>query len=505
MTHFFRTLVAASAIGWLLLATPATAAEGALKPMDVARMLNRAFVDLADQVSPSVVVIQVIQKPGAVEGLGQGHPLLEMFPEEWREELERRFRSDREGGEGGEGQPRRRNRRPAPTGQGSGVIIRADGYILTNHHVVEDADEIKVRLKDGREFKAELAGTDQQSDVAVIKLKEPPADLRAAKLADSDQVRVGEFAVAIGAPFELDYSVTFGHVSAKGRTDVVPGWMGGGAMDQDFIQTDANINPGNSGGPLVNIDGEVIGINSIIRGLSTGIGFAIPSNLAKEISERLISDGKFTRSWLGINIGALREDEDYQAMLKDIADGVVVISRLAGSPAARSELKEGDVITAVDGVTVKTPSELRALVSRKRPGQEVTLDVHRLGKNLQVKISPEAWPEEMASASPRPRRAPAEAETMFLGIKVKPLDADAAEEAGLKSGVVVTEVSPDSVAAERGIAVGDVITEINHEPVDSPRKFRELLKDANLKEGVLFNLSRDGQRTFRVLKDSGEE
>src|SRR5881628_714708 len=226
---------------------------------------------------------------------------------------------------------------------------------------------------------------DPQSDVAVIKID--AKGLPTATLADSNKTRVGEFAIAIGAPFSLDYSVTFGHVSAKNRSDIVTGFERL-TMDQDFIQTDANINPGNSGGPLVNIEGEVIGINTLIRGLHTGIGFAIPSSLAREVSDKLISEGKFTRAWLGVRIQTLREDADFRALIKGPAEGVVVHSVLPNGPAARSELKPTDIITAVDGKSVGTAKQLRNELRNKKIGQPVTLDVFRKGKAIQVKVAP---------------------------------------------------------------------------------------------------------------------
>ena len=257
-----------------------SAANERLTNLEVARQLDQAFVEVAAKVSPAVVVINVVQRVKDDEEDGSYESLPPGF---WRY-FHRQFQNQ---------QPEK------ALGEGSGVIIRDDGYILTNGHVVQDAESIEVRLQDGRTFKAKLRGVDPQSDVAVIKIE--AKGLPVATFGDSTKARVGEFAIAIGAPFTFDYSVTFGHVSAKGRSNVVPGFEGA-AMDQDFIQTDANINPGNSGGPLVNINGEVIGINTLIRGLHTGIGFAIPSNLAKEVADKLIANGKFTRAWLGVEI-----------------------------------------------------------------------------------------------------------------------------------------------------------------------------------------------------------
>src|SRR5258707_8907023 len=258
--------------------------------LDLVRQLNAAFVEVAERVSPAVVVITVIEKPTANPGYDEEEDSAESVPREfWR----RFHRQSQE-------QPTERSE-----GQASGIIIRQNGYILTNRHVIEDAESIDVRLQVGRTFKAKLRGMDPESDVAVVKID--AKDLPIAVLADSGKTRVGEFAIAIGAPFRLEYTVTFGHVSAKGRSDVIPAYDSGGLMDQDFIQTDANINPGNSGGPLVNIEGEVIGINTLIRGVRTGIGFAIPINLAKEVGDKLITEGNVNRSWVGIVLLSHRE------------------------------------------------------------------------------------------------------------------------------------------------------------------------------------------------------
>ena len=267
--------------------------------LDLARQLNDDFVQVADEVSPAVVVITVVEKPSAASRYPSDDGGDSDLPPEVRRFWRRYFE---------QGAPNE------PTeGKGSGVILRKDGYILTNRHVVENADKIEVRLKDGRSFGAQVRGVDAPSDIAVIKID--AQDLPVARLADSSKTRVGEFAIAIGAPFSLDYTVTFGHVSAKDRSNILMDPDGPAMSDQDFIQTDANINPGTSGGPLLNIDGEVIGINTLIRGLRTGIGFAIPSNLARQIADRLISDGKFSRVWLGIDIFSLNEFPEYRDLV----------------------------------------------------------------------------------------------------------------------------------------------------------------------------------------------
>ncbi|HLP75815.1 MAG TPA: trypsin-like peptidase domain-containing protein, partial [Candidatus Paceibacterota bacterium] len=221
--------------------------------LDLARQLNEAFVQVAEGVSPAVVVLTVTDKTSV---FAEPDATLDPKQHEYWRKFHEQFDGD------------------VQKGNGSGIIVRKDGYILTNRHVVEDADKILVRLLDGRTFTAQVRGVDPESDVAVIKIE--AGNLPVAKLGDSSKVRVGEFAIAIGAPFNLDYTVTFGHISAKSRSNVVPAFSDGRMMDQDFFQTDANINPGNSGGPLINIEGEVIGVNTLIRGLHTGIGFAIP-------------------------------------------------------------------------------------------------------------------------------------------------------------------------------------------------------------------------------------
>ncbi len=358
--------------------------------LDLARQLNSAFVEVAETISPSVVVIRVAHKPGGKLDLDdEDNPFWDFMPEEFRkqfrEEMEKRRKEEEE---------ESKTSPPRFDGKGSGVIIQEDGYILTNFHVVEDATKIEVRLRDRRRFTATLHGKDPLSDLAVLKIN--ATNLPAAKLGDSDAVRVGEFAVAIGAPFEFDYSVTFGHISAKGRSQVVPSrGLGskGATMDQDFLQTDASINPGNSGGPIVNLYGEVIGINTLIRGLRTGIGFAVPVDLAKVVSENLIKSGKFPRLWLGIGIRGLREDDEAEEKVDGVEDGVLVTSIQENGPASKSDLKRRDVIISVDGKSVVTSAQLRNEVRRKQAGNPVTLEIIRQSKPMKLKVHPEEWPE----------------------------------------------------------------------------------------------------------------
>jgi len=481
----------------LLAASAVAEAKDASSALSLARQLNQAFIEVADKVSPSVVVIRVATKQDA-NGLlteEENYPFWEMLPRQFRKQFEQELEKRRNK------QKERSGAEPQFNGQGSGIVIREDGYILTNRHVVDGAEKIRVRFQDGREYDAEIRGADAQSDVAVIKVN--AHGLTAAKLADSAKTRVGEFAIAIGAPFDLDYSVTFGHVSAKGRSKIIGG-REGMTMDQDFIQTDANINPGNSGGPLVNIDGEVIGINTLIRGLHTGIGFAIPSNRAREISDRLIADGKFTRSWLGISIKPLSEEPDLRSMVKNASSGLVVKEIPPNAPAAKSELKPMDIITAVEGNSVATVQELRDQINIRKAGSNVTLDVNRNGKNIKVKVQPGVMPEQPMLASNRRPAAHVESEKNAYGITVKTMTRELATEFDVKmvEGVVITEVEEDSLAERRGLLPGDIITEINQKPVTSVKEFRDALKGADLKKGVILNYVSKGVSKFEVLKEN---
>ncbi|MEW6303226.1 MAG: trypsin-like peptidase domain-containing protein, partial [Verrucomicrobiota bacterium] len=467
--------------------------------LDLAKQLNQAFIEVADKVSDSVVVIRVAHDPNKAyeqfyrerfdEGQGdEENPFREFFRRQFEREKEKQKRRSDEG----------KPREPIWDGQGSGVIIREDGYIMTNRHVVDEAEKVKVKLKNGTEFDAVVRGVDAQSDIAVLKIDTKGARLPVAKLGDSSKVRVGEFAIAIGTPYDLDYSVTFGHVSAKGRSRIIPN----PSMDQDFIQTDANINPGNSGGPLVNINGEVIGINTMIRGLNTGIGFAVPINLAHEVADALISDGKFTRAWLGVSILGLKEFPEFQGLAKGVKDGVVVREIVPDGPAAKSELKPGDVVTAVDGQAVSTSQQLKNEIRTKKVGASVTLDVVRAGKNIKVKVKPEAWPEELTQVTSR-RLPAAPAETTDLGVTVKPLTKELADHYGvvMTPGLIVTDVIEDSPAAHSRLREGDVITEIDQKPVTNLKQFRDALKNADLKKGVIVNLVSRGVSKFEVLKN----
>ena len=419
------TILSAGLLGGALANSPARAAEPS-EALKLAQQLNQAFVEVAESVSKSVVIVRVAHKPQADDL--RNSPFFDQLPEEYRKFFERQ---QEERGERDE-QPRRpRSREPVFNGQGSGLVYREDGIILTNSHVVENADKVQIVFKGGREYDGEVLGVDRQSDIAVVKIA--ATGLNAAKMGDSSKTRVGEFAIAVGSPYDLDYSVTVGHVSAKGRRVFTDRIM----FDQDFIQTDASINPGNSGGPLVNIYGEVIGINTLIRGMNTGIGFAVPVNLAKRVADMLVEDGKVTRAWLGVSITTLREDADYRDLAVGVEDGVVVRQFVPGGPAENSDLELADVITAVDGNSVKSAEELKRELRLKKAGVSVTLGLMRNGEAREIEVETGAFPEDITTVSRvrTPERKPeAEAKVKLLGMTVSDITPDLAKRFEVKDG-----------------------------------------------------------------------
>jgi serine protease Do len=330
-------------------------------------------------------------------------------------------------------------------------------------------------------------------------LKIDAKDLPAAQLGDSEKVKVGQWAIAIGAPYELDYSFTVGFVSAKGRSAV---WGRGENAYEDYIQTDASINPGNSGGPLCDIEGRVIAMNTLIRGINRGIGFAIPINMAKDIAEQIIEKGKIVRSWIGIKPEPLSENKELADALPNVKNGIVVRDIYPDTPAAASDLKPADVIVAVDGTPIKSIKELQLGILRKPVGQKVALDVIRDGKPIKVALQTAEMPDETQFAS-RQKPGKAKSESAF-GLTVQTLTKELAQRLNLNdtTGVVVTEVAEGSIAQEKGMQHGDVITEVGREPVRSAEEFKKVIAAVSSKDGVLLYVRRNGTSTFVVLKDS---
>jgi serine protease Do len=460
--------------------TPTVPMASAEAGKDVVHQLNSAFTKVFEIVAPSVVIIEVTKKNDA----GENPTLEDLF-----------FQGPQD-----ENAPRRNPRNSQPVqSEGSGFIVRADGYIYTNYHVLEDADRIDVKLKDGREFQAKVAGTDEKTDVAVIKIE--AANLPVAQFADSDTVRVGQFAFAIGAPFKLDYTFTYGVISGKGRSKLL---ATGGYSIADYLQTDASINPGNSGGPLCDIDGKVVGMNTLINGLNRGLGFAIPSNLANEIGQQLIAGHKIVRPWLGIRIESLGDDPSIRDLFKGVEKGVVVRTIEADAPAYKSDLRPFDVITQVDNSPVSSDTQLQREILKKKVGQNVELTVWRKGQTLKIPVTTGELPNDISRASnelipPAPTKPE---DSNKFGLQVQDLTKEVATRLKLsvQQGVIVTDVADNSLAAAQDIQREDVITEVDGKRVTNVASFREALNKADPRKGILLYLDRKGSKTFAVLK-----
>ena len=392
--------------------------------------------------------------------------------------------------------PQREFRSPRQMGIGSGVVVTKDGYILTNNHVVEGADELKVSFQDGREFTAKVIGRAPKSDVAVIKID--AKDLPVVSMADSDKVEVGDVVLAIGNPFGIGQTVTTGIVSATGRS-------GGMGLDyEDFIQTDAAINPGNSGGALVDSEGRLIGINTAIlsrSGGNQGIGFAIPVNLARDVMGSLVKDGHVTRGYMGMLIQDLTPALAKEFKLKGVK-GALVSEVTPDSPAEKAGIKDGDVILEFDGKPVTDSRHLKLTVARTQPGETVSVKVLREGATKALDITVKELPgAERASKTGKPD---AEDNGTLNGVTVGDLDRQARQEFNIPStlkGAVVTEVAPDCAAAEAGLKPGDVILEINRKPVKNAEDVVKMTEHPADKT-TLLRIWRNGSSHYLVVDES---
>jgi serine protease Do len=449
---------------------------------DTARDLSATFTQVAERIGPSVVNISSSKKvKGPAGNLRDG---LRGSPfEEFGEEFFRHFFGPQGPGQGPRGFLQQ--------GMGTGVIVGDEGYIVTNTHVVEGADEVKVKLVDEREFTAKVVGTDPKTDVAVLKIE--AEGLQAATLGDSDALRVGELVIASGNPFGLNATVTAGIVSAKGRANV------GIADYEDFIQTDAAINPGNSGGPLVNLDGEVVGINTAIFSRSggyMGIGFAIPVNMVKSIMGSLIEDGRVIRGWLGIAIQNL--DEGLAKSFNfDSTDGVLVGDVTDCSPAEKAGLETGDIIVSFNGSPVARADKLRSRVAATKPGSTATLEVYRDGRREELEVEIGELPADEHAAA-EPETAP----KLDVGMSVQTLTPEIARQLGYEAGtrgVVVTDVDPFGPGAKAGIQVQDVITQVQDKPVKNTDDFRSALRKHEDDGGVRIVVRHGEMQRFAYL------
>jgi serine protease Do len=439
--------------------------------------MSEGLADVAGAVIPSVVNISTTKT------VKQENPMYPFFEDPFF----RRFF--------GQGQPEGGGRYQEfkERSLGSGVIVSRDGYIVTNNHVVEGADEIKVTLSDKRDFKGKVVGSDPRSDVAVIRIE--AKGLPAVAWADSDKLRPGEMVMAVGSPFGLSRTVTAGIISAVGRANI------GIADYEDFIQTDAAINPGNSGGALVNMKGELVGISTAIFSKSggyQGIGFAVPSNMVRQVMDSLIKTGKVVRGWLGVSVQDLTPQLARRFGVGE-AGGALVSEVMKGSPAEKAGLKPGDVVVAVNGKNVTDSGHLRNTIATVKVGAKVTLDIIRDKKKVPVEVLIGELPKKAEAAA---GGETAETESVLSGVSVDDLTPDMLEKLGLEKGtkgVVVMSVDSGSAADEAGLSRGDVIVTVNNKAVRDAREYDQVVSKLKKDEPVLLRVNRQGSYVWMSI------
>lgn len=494
--------VSAAFFGGLIVATnfgnvsPSHGADNADKQNAVSAAQGRAllnqfsaaFEEAAAKINPSVVPIFSEQTVEVQNPFAGDDPFQFFFGDDFSQ----RFF-------GGPSQRRPKFHQPENTEKqtvhslGSGVIVSKDGYILTNNHVVEKSDKLTVVLGDKKKYTAKIIGTDPQTDVAVIKID--AKDLPAVTLGNSDDVKIGEWVIAVGNPFELLHTVTSGIISAKGRSNV-------GLSDyEDFIQTDASINPGNSGGALADLDGNVIGINTAISspsGGSVGIGFAIPINMAKHVMDELISKGKMSRGYLGLMPQDIDENLAKAMHLKN-TEGALIGEVNASGPADKAGIKSGDVITQFNAKPVMNATDLRNLVAAAEPNSEAKITLQRDGKEMQVTVTlGERSTGRGGRESQDEERQRDEQKSQKLGLSIQTLTPDIAKQLGYaanETGAVIADVASGSPAEEAGLQQGDVIKEVNRAPVRNAQDFLRAIKNLSSGDGAVLRVKR-GESTF---------
>lgn len=448
----------------------------------VARAELPDFTPLVEQASPAVVNISTRQKLPE-RAVANQMPDLEGLPPMLREFFERSM-PQAPRGQGG--------RQREAQSLGSGFIISKDGYILTNNHVVADADEIIVRLSDRSELEAKLIGADARTDVALLKVE--GKDLPIVKLGKSDALKVGSWVLAIGSPFGFDHSVTAGIVSAKGRSLPNESYV-------PFIQTDVAINPGNSGGPLFNLDGEVVGINSQIftrSGGFMGLSFAIPIDVAMSVADQLKANGKVNRGWLGVVIQEVNKDLAESFGL-DKPAGALVAQVLENGPAAKGGLQVGDVILSMNGQPIVMSADLPHLVGGLKPGTKIDLGIVRDGNRKNLSLSIGALPEDGQELAGAGESSGAERSSNRLGVLVAGLSDEQQKALDIKGGVVIREIQ-DGPAALMGLRPGDVITHLNNQAIDSVQTFAKIAKELPKNRSVSMRVLRQGRASFITFK-----
>jgi len=457
---------------------------------------------LAEKAGPAVVNIsttKTVGNQGRLRDFFQQMPRKGTPFDDFFEQFDRFFgpqgpQGGPRGPQGGPNSPQERERGPKQRSLGSGFIISRDGYIVTNNHVIDQADEVKVLLRDAdKPLTAKVVGRDPEMDLALIKI-DGKNDLPYLEFGDSGSLKVGEWVVAIGNPFGLQNTVTVGIVSAKGRI------IGAGPFD-NFIQTDASINPGNSGGPLLDLEGRVVGINTAIVASGQGIGFAIPSNMAKDIITQLRENKSVKRGWLGVTIQNIDENTAKALDMKD-TKGALLTSVIPGDPADKAGLATGDVITAVNGETVEDTNVLLRKIAAIRPGEKAELTILRKGSTKKVSVSLGERDSKGMAQGEMQNGEDETASQAMLGLSLRPVTGQEAKALGLDKaeGLLVAGVAEGSAAEEAEVRPGDVILEINQSPVTTVDAFTKAVKEDGAKKGVVMLLiKRQGQSLFRTI------
>jgi len=459
MTHLFRIIISLVFIAFLDGHSFAVAAPAAPKPSDppglrLLEEIQTVITDLAESAKPSVVNLFPLSGPGR-------------------------------------GREPAQERAPNASGSGSGVIIDPEGHIITNNHVIGDATEIEVRFSDKSKLMAQVVGRDLDTDLAVLKVT---ADhpLPSAKFGDSSSVRVGQWVLAVGNPFGLDRTVTLGVVSGVGRENVNL------SRYENFIQTDASINPGNSGGPLFNLRGEVIGINTAIINFAQGIGFAIPSNMAKQVIQQLLTQGRVTRSWLGVGIQPLTAELARKFGVNE-GDGVLINEVFDKDPAAAAGIKPGDILTRIDGTVIDTPNRLSRVVAGLVPGSTAKVEIVRDQQRLVLDVALiERRDHAVITSLPQTRTE------VKLGLDVQDLTPGLADKFKLREnrGALIIKVEPGSLAQSEGLHEGDLIKEVNRVDIGSVGEFSSAVSKVRRGETILLRVLRESRAFYVVLKST---